>query len=87
MVTKQELCKKIEEVFPNAGVCGVDIDVEYDETVKAWAVDMHHGHHHLRTFIEIEEADDCLGGKSCIPLGMQVAQLKRNFELASCTQQ
>jgi hypothetical protein len=85
MVSKQELCKKIEDVFPDAGVCGVDIDVEYDETAKAWAVEMHHGHHHLRTFIETEEADSCLAGKLCIPLGMQVAQLKRNFDLAFCS--
>ncbi len=84
MVTKQELCKKIEDVFPHAGVCGVDFDVEYDENSKAWAVDLHHGHRHLRTFIETEEADSCLTGKSCIPLGMQIAQLKRNFDLTSC---
>lgn len=86
MVTKEQLCKKIEEVIPHVGVCGVDFDVEYDETVKAWAVDMHHGQHRLRTFIEIDEADNCLEGESCIPLGMQIAQLKRNFDLPSCAE-
>jgi hypothetical protein len=86
MITKQELCKKIEEVIPNAGVCGVDIDVEYDEKVKAWAVDLHQGHRHLRTFIETDEADNCIEGNSCIPLGMQIAQLKRNFDLPSCAE-
>ncbi len=84
MVTRQELCEKIEEVFPNAGACGIDFDVEYDEKVQAWAVDLHHGQHHLRTFIETDEADSCLAGKSCIPLGMQIGQLKRNFDLSSC---
>lgn len=86
IITKEELCKKIEEIIPNAGVCGVDIDVEYDENVKAWSVDLHHGHHHLRTFIETDEANTCLEGKSCIPLGMQIAQLKRNFDLSSCAE-
>jgi hypothetical protein len=86
-VTKQDLCKKIEEVFPDAGICGVDFDVEYDESVKAWAVDLHHGNHHLRTFIEIDEANNCLEGKACIPLGMQIAQLKHNFDLPSCSEQ
>jgi hypothetical protein len=83
MVTKEELCKKIEDVFPKAGVCGVDYEVEYDQTVKAWAVDLHHGQHHLRTFIETDEAASCLEGKSCLPLGMQIAQLKHNFDLSS----
>jgi hypothetical protein len=84
MVTRQELCKKIEEVFPDAGLCGVDFDVNFDEKNKAWAVDLHHGTHHLKTYIEIDEADNCLEGKSCLPLGLQVGQLKHNFDLSSC---
>lgn len=84
MITKEELCKKIEEVFPKAGACGIDFDVEFDEENKAWAVELHHGSQHLKTFIEVNEADSCLEGKSCIPLGMQIAQLKHNFDLTSC---
>ncbi|KAB2890224.1 MAG: hypothetical protein F9K32_09620 [Desulfobulbaceae bacterium] len=86
MTTREELCRKIEEVFPKAGACGIDFDVEYDENVSAWAVDLHRGEHHLRTFIETEEADSCLEGEKCIPLGMQIAQLKRNFELSTCAE-
>ena len=86
MTTKEELCKKIEQIFPKAGVCGVDIAVEYDENVHAWSVDLHHENHHLRTFIETDEAKSCLDGKSCIPLGMQIAQLKHNFDLLSCAE-
>lgn len=84
MITKEKLCKKIEEVFPQAGACGIDFDVQYDEENKAWSVDLHHGSHHLKTFIEVSEADSCLEGKFCIPLGMQIAQLKHNFDLTSC---
>lgn len=87
MITKQELCKKIEEVFPKAGICGIDFDVEFDEDNKAWAVDLHHGEKHLKTFIELEEADSCLEGHSCIPLAVQIAQLKHNFELTSCAKE
>lgn len=86
MTTREELCRKIEEVFPKAGACGIDFEVEYDENVSAWAVDLHRGEHHLRTFIETEEADSCLEGKRCIPLGMQIAQLKHNFDLSTCAE-
>ena len=86
MVTKEELCKKIESVFPKAGTCSVDFDVEYDDDIRAWSVDLHHGDHHLKTFIETDEADSCLEGKSCIPLGMQIAQLKHNFDMPSCAE-
>lgn len=86
MTTKLEVCKKIEEVFPEAGACGIDYEVEFDEENKAWAVDLHHGSHHLKTFLETDEAESCLNGKMCIPLGLQIGQLKRNFELANCVE-
>ena len=87
MITKQDICQKIQEVFPEAGACGIDYDVEFDSKNQAWTVDLHHGSHHLKTFIEIDEANSCLKGKSCLPLGLQIGQLKRNFDLASCTEQ
>lgn len=80
MVTKQEICKKIEEVHPKMGVCGVDFDVEFDKKAKAWAVDFHQGHQHLRTFVEDEEADTCLEEDRCLSLALQIGQLRTNFE-------
>ncbi len=86
MVTKEQLCKKIETVYPQAGACGIDFDVEFNEKNNAWEVDLHHGEHHLKTFIEVDEAENCVEGKACIPLAMQIAQLKRNFDLPSCAE-
>jgi len=43
MITKEALCKKIEEVFPKVGACDIDFDVEFDDKVQAWTVDLHHG--------------------------------------------
>lgn len=80
MVTKETLCKIIESVFPKIGKCGRDFDVEYDKDAKAWAVDLHSGEKHLRTFIEDSEADSCVEGRKCMPLTLQIAQLKENFE-------
>lgn len=80
MVTKQELCRKIQELRPDMGVCGRDFDVEFDKKAKAWAVDFHQGRQHLRTFVEFDEADSCLGEDRCLPLALQIAQLKSNFE-------
>lgn len=80
MVTKEELCKKIESIHPDMGVCGVDFDVEFDEKVKAWVVDFHQGRQHLRTFVEIDEADSCLEKDRCLSLALQIGQLRRNFD-------
>ncbi|MGW8157160.1 MAG: hypothetical protein ACWGKN_01300 [Desulfoprunum sp.] len=86
MITKEALCKKIEEVFPKVGACGIDFDVEFDDKVQAWTVDLHHEDRHLRTFVDVDEASVCLEGKLCIPLGVQVGQLKHNFDLLTCSE-
>lgn len=82
MHDKQELCKKITEVFPDIGVCGIDVNVDYDERNKAWVVDLKKGGHHLTTFLETDEAETCMEGKQCVSLGIQIAQLRKNIETA-----
>ncbi len=76
MVTKQELCKKIAEIVPNAGVCGIDLDVEYNERIESWAVIMHQGQSRIRTYIKADTITNCLEGKSCDPLGLKIARLR-----------
>jgi len=80
MYTKEQLCKKITEVFPDIGACGIDIKVDYDTGNKAWVVDLKRDNHELKTFLEEPEAETCMAGKQCVSLGLQIAQLKKNIE-------
>ncbi|WP_136808616.1 hypothetical protein [Desulfosediminicola flagellatus] len=81
MATKEDICRKIEQVIPEAGKCGIDYSVEYDKINHAWSVDLQKGGQHLKTFIEDEEAQSCLNKDKCIPVGLQIGQLKRNLGL------
>jgi hypothetical protein len=80
MHDKKALCEKIREIYPDIGECGIDVDVEYDEEKKAWLVDLKKDNHELKTHLEPSEADECMNGKQCVSLGLQVAQLKANIE-------
>lgn len=80
MHDKKELCEKIRSIFPDIGECGIDVNVDYDETKKAWVVDLKKGKHELKTHLEPNEADDCMAGKQCVSLGIQIAQLRANIE-------
>lgn len=80
MHSKEALCKKIIEVFPDIGACGIDVKVEYDTQNKAWVVDLKKDNHELKTFLEEPEADTCMAGKQCVSLGLQIGQLKKNLE-------
>lgn len=80
MPGKEELCAKIKEVFPEIGTCGIDLGVDYDQQNQAWVVDLKKGGHELKTFLEEKEAQQCMEGKQCVSLGLQIGQLRKNIE-------
>lgn len=80
MPTKEELCEKIKEVFPEIGACGINLAVDYDKTNQAWVVDLKKDNHELKTFLEETEAQECMEGKQCVSLGLQIGQLRKNIE-------
>ena len=80
MYNKEELCKKIEELYPDIGECGIDLDVNFDADKNAWVVDLKKDSHELKHYLDIPEADDCMEGSKCVPLGLEIAQLRKNVE-------
>ena len=80
MPTKEELCEKIKAVFPEIGACGINLMVDYDGNNKAWVVDLKKDEHELKTFLEESEAQECMDGKQCVSLGIQIGQLRQNIE-------
>lgn len=80
MYNRQELCEKITEIYPDIGECGIDLDVFFDEEKKAWVVELTKDSHELKHYLDLPEADDCMEGKKCVPLGLEIAQLRKNIE-------
>ena len=83
MYSKEALCQKIKALYPEIGQCGIDVNVDYEEGKKAWAVDLKKGTHHLKTYLEPVDANICMEGKQCVSLGLQVAQLVSNIKSSS----
>ena len=80
MIDKEELCKRIVDIYPDIGECGIDVQVEYDETQKRWVVDLKKNGHELKTFLEDGDAEKCLEGIQCVSLGIEIAQLRGNID-------
>lgn len=80
MYSKDELCNRITALYPDLGKCGIDITVEHDPIKKIWLVDLKKGHHELKHYLEIPDADACMEGKQCVSLGLEISQLKKNIE-------
>jgi hypothetical protein len=79
MRNREELCRKITEMHPEIGECGLDIDVTLDEGKKVWVVNLKREGHELRHHLEYSDADSCMDGEQCVSLGLEIAQLKKNI--------
>lgn len=53
---KNELCRKITELYPEIGACGIDIEVEVDKLEKVWIVDLRKDSHGRKHHVEISDA-------------------------------
>ncbi len=80
MLSKEKLCQKIRELYPDIGECGIDIDVDFDEEQKRWVVDLKKEGQELKTFLEDGDADKCMIGQQCVSLGIEIAQLRANID-------
>ena len=80
MIDKNELCQKIQEIYPDIGECGIDVIVAFDQANQRWTVDLKKEAHQLKTFLEKGDAELCLKGKQCVSLGIEIAQLRANIE-------
>lgn len=78
-MNKDELCHKIQELYPDIGECGINVDVNYDDDQNRWVVDLKKDQHHLKTFLEEGDAETCMEGRQCVSLGIEIAQLKDNI--------
>nr|WP_319492781.1 hypothetical protein [uncultured Desulfobacter sp.] len=77
-MNKDELCHKIEQIYPDIGTCGIDVKVSYDDGNERWKVFLKKDNKSLETFLEPGDAELCLNGKQCVSLGIEISQLKDN---------
>lgn len=80
MITKDELCKQIRMIYPDIGVCGIDVHADYDGELMRWTVTLRKDGIELKTFLEPGDVEFCLLGKECLSLAIEVNQLKDSIE-------
>ncbi len=80
MYAKEELVKKIIDLYPDITEHGMDLSVEFDPKKNVWVVDLQKDNHELKHHLELPDANDCMEGKQCVSLGLEIAQLRKNIE-------
>ena len=80
MQKQDEICEKINQIYPEIGECGINVNVTFDDNNERWVVDLKKDEKELKTFLEPGDAELCMQGKQCVSLGIEINQLKDSIE-------
>jgi len=80
MLTREALCLRIRELYPDIGACGIDVNVEHDDQHDRWTVYLKKDGRQLKTYLEPGDAEGCMQGKQCVSLGIEINQLKDSID-------
>jgi hypothetical protein len=74
-----ELEAKIREMYPEIEKNEIQITCHYDEKVEGWTVEFSFGEHSLDTHLDKKDVEDCLAGRKCVHMGVQIGRFVENY--------
>ena len=78
--SKEDLKKKLLEMYPEITTYGLSTALDFDEGKNAWVVSFKKGKHTRHAFLDKRDADACIEGNACIYLGILIAQYIKDLE-------
>jgi hypothetical protein len=76
MLTDKEVCNQLSSLYPDFGTCGDNLDINWDESNKAWAVDFEYAGNQIRHYLDNKDAAACVLNDQCIGLGIEFGQFR-----------
>lgn len=67
-------------MYPEIKEHGILMEIELDNTKKAYIIKFKRDNNELTTHLDIKDADDCMNNIKCVYLGVQIEQFIKNFE-------
>ncbi|MFA4901256.1 MAG: hypothetical protein WC600_00770 [Desulfobaccales bacterium] len=71
---------KIREFHPEIDRNNIDLSVSWDEAGKRYALKLSKSGEAVGSYLDQKDADECLAGKQCLNLAVQVTQLIAELE-------
>ena len=78
--TIKGLKEMIYELHPEIVQHALNLSVSFDEAKNAYVLKFSRGGRELNTYLNKQDADECMEGKKCIYLGVQIAEFLADFE-------
>ncbi len=78
--TPVALKDKIIQLYPEIAQNGVAVSLNFNEELKTYDVKLKKDVHELKTHLEAKDADECMDGRMCVHLGVQLKEFIDNFK-------
>lgn len=78
--SKENLGKKLIEMYPEITKYGLSLALEFDEGKNAWIVTFQKGKHQRHAILDKNDADSCMEGNVCIYLGVLIVQYIKDIQ-------
>jgi hypothetical protein len=78
--TIESLKDAIFEIHPEIVQHALNLSVTFDAAQNAYVLTFERSGKELKTYMDKSDADECLEGKKCIHLGVQLAEFIADFE-------
>jgi len=72
MLDPTELCRQIKQIHPEINQQDIQVEVRFDPLHNDWVIDLKLRNHHLLTYLDPDEADQCMRGQACASLNLQI---------------
>jgi len=74
------LKEKILEIYPEITDNGISAGLDFNEEKNAFVVRLKKNAHELDTYLDRQDADECMDGVKCVTLGIKIGEFIKNFE-------
>lgn len=76
MLTNEQVCSQIRELYPDFGDCNDTLTVAWDRANDAWAVDFEMEGRKIRHYLDLKDAEACVLNQKCVGMGIEFGQFR-----------
>ncbi len=80
VIQMSHLKDKIIEMYPEVLHHGISVGLDSSKEKNACVVKFKKDSHELETYLDKQDADECMDGVKCVRLGIKIGEFIKNFE-------
>lgn len=71
---------KIADMYPEIQQHSISVGLDFSEDKNAYVITFKKNGHELQTYLDKNDADECMNDVKCVHLGVKIGEFVRNFE-------